>query len=65
MANMEQSDLAPLLDRLGDNVDELHDVLGPLLKTNLPETAAKLPLLDKAKLCVLVTYAIESILFCA
>jgi exosome complex protein LRP1 len=34
------------------------------LKSALSETSSKLPLLDKAKLYVLVTYAIESMLFC-
>ncbi|CZT50993.1 related to small unique nuclear receptor co-repressor [Rhynchosporium secalis] len=44
-------------------MDDLEASLQPLLKTALSETASKLPLLDKAKLYVLVTYAIESMLF--
>jgi exosome complex protein LRP1 len=59
-----ERNLIPLLQQLGDNVDDLKDALAPLLQSSLPETAAKLPLLDKAKCYVLVTYAIESILFC-
>ena len=61
---MEQIDLKPLLGQLEHNVDDLEDALRPLLESSLPEYAAKLPLLDQAKLYVLVTYAIESILFC-
>lgn len=61
---MDSVDLVPLLEQLEDNIDDLEDALEPLLKAALSETAAKLPLLDKAKLYVLVTYAIESILFC-
>ncbi len=61
---MDTVDLVPLLEQLEDNIDDLQEVLEPLLKAALSETAAKLPLLDKAKLYVVVTYAIESILFC-
>ncbi len=61
---MEVTDLAPLIDQLDDNIDDLQDSLQPLLQAALSDTAAKLPLLDKAKLHVLVTYALESILFC-
>jgi len=32
--------------------------------TSVADTASKLPLLDKAKLQVLVTYALESVLYC-
>lgn len=62
---MEAADIAPLLEQLDDNIDDLEDVLAPLLRGALSDTAARLPLLDKAKLYVLVTYAIESILFCS
>lgn len=62
---MEAADIAPLLEQLDDNIDDLEDVLAPLLRGALSDTAARLPLLDKAKLYVLVTYALESILFCS
>lgn len=62
---MEATDITPLLEQLDDNIDDLADVLAPLLKGALSDTAARLPILDKAKLYVLVTYAIESILFCS
>ena len=61
---METTDLEPLIDSLEDNIDDLEEALEPLLKSALSDIAGKLPLLDKAQLFVLVTYAIESILFC-
>lgn len=61
---MDITDLVPLIESLDDNVDDLEEALEPLLQSALSDTAGKLPLLDKAELYVLVTYAIESILFC-
>jgi exosome complex protein LRP1 len=61
---MDSSNVLALLEQLDDEIDDLEESLAPLLKTALSETASKLPLLDKAKLYVLVTYAIESMLFC-
>ena len=61
---MDTSDLVPLIELLDDNIDDLEESLSSLLKSALSDTAGKLPLLDKAQLYVLVTYAIESILFC-
>ena len=58
------TDLSDQLETLEGDIDDLEDALGPLLKCPLSEFASKLPLLDKANLFVLVTYAIESILFC-
>lgn len=60
---MDVTDILPQLDRLDGEIDDLEEVLEPLLGS-LPEVASKLPLLDKAKLYVLVTYALESMLFC-
>lgn len=61
---MDTVDLSPLLEQLEDTIDDLEETLEPLLKAPLSETAAKLPLLDRAKLYVSITYAIESIIFC-
>ena len=61
---MESVDLVPLIEQLDDNIDDLEVALSPLFKEALSESASKLPLLDKAQLYVLITYAIESILFC-
>jgi exosome complex protein LRP1 len=61
---MDASKVLSLLEQLDEEIDDLEESLAPLLATALSETASKFPLLDKAKLYVLVTYAIESILFC-
>lgn len=61
---MDITDLVPLIESLDDNLDDLEEALEPLLQSAISDTAGKLPLLDKAQLYVLVTYAIESILFC-
>jgi len=61
---MDSTKILSLLETLDDEVDDLEEALSPLLKTVLSETSSKLPLLDKAKLYVLVTYAIETMLFC-
>ncbi len=63
-SKMDSTKLMSLLDQLDDEMDDLEESLVPLIKTTLSETSSKLPLLDKAKLYVLVTYAIESMLFC-
>lgn len=60
---METVNLLPLIESLEDNIDDLEEALEPVLKNALSDTAGKLPLLDKAQLYVLITYAIESILF--
>ncbi len=59
---MDVPDILPQLEKLDDEIDHLEDVLKPLL--SLGELASQLPLLDKAKLYVLATYSIESMLFC-
>lgn len=61
---MDSTDIVPLLEALDDNIDDVEEALSPLLKAALSDTAGRLPVLDKAQLYVLVTYAIESILFC-
>lgn len=60
---MDTVDLHPLLEHLEGNIDDLEEALAPLLNAPLSDVASKLPLLDKAKLHVMSTYAIESILF--
>jgi hypothetical protein len=58
------SNIFSLLEQLDDEIDDLEEAISPLIKGPLSESVSKLPLLDKAKLYVLVTYAIESMLFC-
>lgn len=60
---MDPADILPALERLDDAVDLLEDALQPLIN-NVTDVASKLPLLDKAKFYVLMTYSIESMLFC-
>ena len=64
MSVMDPIDLMPLIEQLDDNIDDLEEALSPLLQGSLSDTAGKLPLLDKAQLYVLTTFAIESVLFC-
>lgn len=61
---MDPTDLQPLLEQLDDNVDDLEDLLQPILASGLHKSSNKLPVMDKAKLHVLVTYALESLIFC-
>lgn len=60
---MEVSDLSPLLEQLDDDVDNLEEVIAPLLSRSLTETSKKLPVLDKAKLHICTVYALESLIF--
>jgi exosome complex protein LRP1 len=62
---MDTEDVQAQVEDLGVNIDDLESALQPVLKTALSTSASKLPLLDKAKLYVLATYAVESILFSA
>ncbi|KAK4555316.1 hypothetical protein LTR86_007613 [Recurvomyces mirabilis] len=62
---MDTEDIESLVDDLTGNIDDLEESLAPLLKTALSASTSKLPLLDKAKLYVLATYAINSVLFSA
>ena len=61
---MDAPDVLPLIEQLEDNIGDLEETLQPLVGQALPDTIGKLPLLDRAKAYTLVTYAIESILFC-
>ena len=60
---MDVTDITPQLDQLDIDLDLLEDALKPILG-DLGGISAKLPLLDRAKLYVLATYSIESLLFC-
>ncbi|CAG8159514.1 unnamed protein product [Penicillium olsonii] len=60
---MDPADLQPLLDQLGDDVDDLEEVLQPILASGLLKSSSKLPVMDKAKLYVKITYALESLIF--
>ncbi|TEY68342.1 hypothetical protein BOTCAL_0119g00150 [Botryotinia calthae] len=60
---MDPTKILSLLEQLDDDIDDIEDTVAPFIQKTIPEFASKLPLLDKAKLYTLVTYAIESILF--
>lgn len=61
---MDAVELSSSINLLDDHIDDLEDALAPLLSAALSDTAGRLPLLDRAKLYVLTTYAVESLLFC-
>ncbi|KAI0390659.1 Sas10/Utp3/C1D family-domain-containing protein [Xylariaceae sp. FL0594] len=61
---MDPANILPSIERLDDAVDTLEETLQPLIH-NMTDVATKLPLLDKAKFYVLMTYSIESMLFSA
>lgn len=60
---MDSSDVKELVEDMGGSIDDLEASLAPLLNATLSSSTSKLPLLDKAKLYVLATYAIDSVLF--
>lgn len=60
---MDASDVQDLVEDLTGNIDDLEASLSPLLNAALSASTSKLPLLDKAKLYILATYALDSVLF--
>ncbi|KAK5443372.1 hypothetical protein LTS15_010717 [Exophiala xenobiotica] len=62
---MDTKSVFALTEQLEDNIEDLEDSLGSILETDgaFASTIKKLPLLERAKLNVLVVYAIESLLF--
>lgn len=62
-ATMDPPLLTDHLDDLESQIDDLTTALQPLTAQPLLTTASTLPLLDKAKLYILLSYAIESLLF--
>ncbi|KAK6503136.1 hypothetical protein TWF481_008171 [Arthrobotrys musiformis] len=58
-----ESELWPALDDFEDSVDAISQTLKPLLEQNLPKHASMLPLFDKAKLYIITTYALETLLY--
>ncbi|KAK8016301.1 hypothetical protein PG993_014490 [Apiospora rasikravindrae] len=59
---MDVTNIVPQLERLDGDIDNLEEALQPILK-GVSDLSSKLPLLEKAKLYVLATYALESMLF--
>lgn len=63
-AAMDTDQVMNMVNLLDDQVDDIEEALAPLLKSALQDIAAKLPVVDKARLYVLTTYAIDSLVFC-
>ncbi|KAH6855105.1 Sas10/Utp3/C1D family-domain-containing protein [Chaetomium sp. MPI-CAGE-AT-0009] len=61
---MDVSDITPQLDQLEKELSKAKETLAPLIG-DIGDISSKLPLLDKAKLYVLVSYTIEALLFSA
>lgn len=61
---MNTKSVLGLVDQLADDLEDLEETLEPILANSLIATTKKLPLLDRAKLNVLLVYAIESLIFC-
>ncbi|KAJ9608070.1 hypothetical protein H2200_007058 [Cladophialophora chaetospira] len=60
---MDTKAVIELVDELQENLEDLEDNLGSIPSGSLAATSRKLPLLDRAKLNVLLVYSIESLLF--
>jgi exosome complex protein LRP1 len=60
---MDSSNMDALINTLESDIDDLEASLAPLLTSPITNLSTKLPLLDKSKLYILSTYAIESLLF--
>ncbi|KIW25134.1 uncharacterized protein PV07_10798 [Cladophialophora immunda] len=60
---MDTKAVVQLVDELQENLEDLEDNLEPVLSGALSATTKKLPLLDRAKLNVLLVYSIESLIF--
>ena len=56
--------ISELIDQLDENLDSLQDALKGILNKSLTEVAASYSMLDRAKFYILITYAIESAVFC-
>lgn len=61
---MDTADLISQLEQLDDNMDDLEEALEPILGQSLSKLSQNLPLMDKAKLHALITYTLDSLLFC-
>ncbi|KAL2023517.1 hypothetical protein VTK56DRAFT_2125 [Thermocarpiscus australiensis] len=61
---MDVTDITPQLEQLEQGLSQAQAALKPLLG-DIGDISSKLPLLDKAKLYVLISYTLESLLFSA
>jgi exosome complex protein LRP1 len=56
-------DFLKVLSALTNSLDDLEDVLEPLLKNSLSDTMASMNLAQRAKMQVLLAYTIQDLLF--
>ncbi|KAF1992328.1 hypothetical protein K402DRAFT_387990 [Aulographum hederae CBS 113979] len=63
MSDVDPAEFGYLIDELCDQITDLESNLSPLLNQPLSTTASKLPLLDSAKLHVLLSYTINSLVY--
>lgn len=61
---MNTAEMMSRIEELEEDIDDVEENFEPFLGDSLSATTKKLPLLDKAKLYVLIVYGIESLLFC-
>ena len=52
-----------LIEALGDDLDDLEEILEPLFETPLSETLSKLDPLQQAKLGVLIPYIVQDLVY--
>lgn len=62
--DLDRQEALELLDDLSDEIDELSEVAGPILKSSITEAASKLSVIDKTKFYIMISYTLESIIFC-
>jgi len=62
--DLDRQEALELLVDLSDEIDELNEVTGPILKSSIAEAASKLSVIDKTKFYVMISYTLESIIFC-
>ncbi|KIX01956.1 uncharacterized protein Z518_07895 [Rhinocladiella mackenziei CBS 650.93] len=60
---MDTKSLVSIVEQLEENIEDLEDHIEPLFADAIATTSSKLPLLERAKLNVLLVYSIESLLF--
>ncbi|KAG8877613.1 hypothetical protein FRB97_003242 [Tulasnella sp. 331] len=60
---MEQNKYAETVEDVIDSLDTLEEVLSPILSSPLPETLAKLPPLERAKLQTMLAYVTQDLVY--
>jgi hypothetical protein len=61
---MAEDTLLEYIDQLEIKIDDLEEALEPILQSDLEDVFSTLDLLEQGRLYVMMTYAIESLIFC-